>query len=179
MTKLDRRTVLKSLAGFAGTYLVTATAPVFAAAPRSLTSGRYRFPQGVASGDPQPDGIVLWTRVESNEQTDAPIDVRVQIAKTPDFSTTVIDEMLSAHAAGDYTMRLVVQGLDPDTIYFYRFAAAGDQSRLGRTRTAPLTTAERPARFAFALLKRFSTASCAITWPCWIWSSPLRTRASW
>ena len=51
--------------------------------------------------------------------------------------------------------RLVVQGLDADTIYFYRFLAAGDQSRLGRTRTAPMPDVERPTRFAFAACQNF------------------------
>ena len=134
MPSIDRRTVLKSLAGFAGTFLATAALPSAAAAPRSLTSGRFHFPQGVASGDPQPDGVVLWTRVEANEPSDAPVDVRVQISQAPDFASIVLDEMLPATIESDHTLRLVVQGLEPDTIYFYRFSAGGDQSRLGRTR---------------------------------------------
>jgi phosphodiesterase/alkaline phosphatase D-like protein len=101
------------------------------AAPIPLTTGRYRFPQGVASGDPRPDGVVLWTRVEAADLSQASIPVRVQIARGPDFVQVVLDEMLIATAAGDHTLRLVVQGLDADTIYFYRFLAAGDQSRLG------------------------------------------------
>src|SRR5262245_8724398 len=121
----DRRTVLKSLAGFAGTFVATAAAPrqLGGTAQRALTTGRYRFPQGVASGDPQPDGVVLWTRVDSNEPTDQPIDVRVQISPTPDFVNIVLDETMAAGAVNDYTLRLVVQGLEPDTIYFYRFLA--------------------------------------------------------
>ena len=49
---LSRRTVLRSLAGFAGTYAAVARAPFAAAQPRSLVTGKYRFPHGVASGDP-------------------------------------------------------------------------------------------------------------------------------
>ena len=155
MSLLDRRTVLKSLAGVAGTFLASARAPFAAAAPRSLTTGRFHFPQGVASGDPQPDGVVLWTRVEAIEPSDAPVDIRVQISPAPDFTNIVLDEMLSATAASDYTLRLVVQGLEPDTIYFYRFAAGGDHSRLGRTRTAPLPNAERPTRIVFASCQNY------------------------
>lgn len=155
MPSIDRRTVLKSLAGFAGTFLATAALPSAAAAPRSLTSGRFHFPQGVASGDPQPDGVVLWTRVEANEPSDAPVDVRVQISQAPDFASIVLDEMLPATIESDHTLRLVVQGLEPDTIYFYRFSAGGDQSRLGRTRTAPLPNAESPVRFVFAACQNY------------------------
>ncbi len=159
MARLNRRTVLKALAGFAGTYLATPGNAV-SAAPIALTTGRHRFPQGVASGDPQPDGFVLWTRVEANEPSTAPVNVRVQISLSPDFSDNVIDEMLTATIASDHTLRLVVQDLEntPDTIYYYRFLAGGDQSRLGRTRTAPLPSVEKPIRFAFASCQNFEQA---------------------
>ncbi|MBL8782438.1 MAG: alkaline phosphatase D family protein [Alphaproteobacteria bacterium] len=155
MTVFDRRSILKGLAGFAGTFVAAARAPFAAAQPRALTSNRYRFPQGVASGDPQPDGIVLWTRVAANDGSDDPIDLRVQISNKPDFTDVVLDEAMTATKATDHTLRIVIQGLDPDTIYFYRFAAGGDFSRLGRTRTAPLPDTERPTRFAFASCQNY------------------------
>jgi alkaline phosphatase D len=155
MTTVDRRSVLKSLAGFAGTFVVAARTPIAAAAPTSLTTGHYRFPQGVASGDPQPDGIVLWTRVAANDGSDDPVDVRVQISRAPDFAQLLLDESMTATKASDHTLRLVVQGLEPDSIYFYRFAVAGDFSRLGRTRTAPARNAEHPARFAFTCCQNY------------------------
>jgi alkaline phosphatase D len=154
MVKLDRRHFLKAIAGFAGTYMATAAAPA-AATPLALTTGRYRFPQGVASADPRPDGVVLWTRVEAVDLSPGPVEVRVQIAQTPDFSSVVLDEGLTATSASDHTLRLAVQGLEPDTTYFYRFVVAGDQSRLGRTRTAPPPDVERPTRFAFASCQSF------------------------
>jgi alkaline phosphatase D len=154
MFKPHRRDVLKALAGFAGTYLATAAAPV-AAAPISITTGRYRFPQGVASGDPRPDGIVLWTRVEASDMSPAPINVRVRISRTPDFAKVALDDIMVATKESDHTLRVVVQGLDPDTVYYYRFMAAGDESRLGRTRTAPLADVERPTRFAFTCCQNF------------------------
>lgn len=158
MTQFSRRAVLKSLAGFAGTFVAAAGAPFAAAQPRSLTTGRYRFPHGVASGDPQPDGVVLWTRVESLEGNVDRVDVRVQISRKPEFSEIVLDETLVATQASDHTLRLVVQGLEPDSTYFYRFLAGGDQSRLGRTRTAPDPNVERPARFAFAACQNYEQA---------------------
>ena len=154
MAPLHRRHFLKALVGFAGTYLASAAAPA-AAAPIALTTGRYRFPQGVASADPRPDGVVLWTRVEAVDLSPAPVEVRVQIAQTPDFSAVVLDEGLTATSASDHTLRLVVQGLEPDTTSFYRVVVAGDQSRLGRTRTAPPPDVEKPTRFAFASCQSF------------------------
>ncbi len=158
MTLIHRRSVLKALAGFAGTFAANVQIPFAAAQPRALTTGRYRFPQGVASGDPQPDGVVLWTRVAANDGSEDPIDVRVQIARVPDFTEIVLDETMTATKASDHTLRLVLQGLEPDTIYFYRFAAGGDFSRLGRTRTAPVREAERPTRFAFAACQNYEQA---------------------
>lgn len=158
MTMFDRRSVLKALAGFAGTFAAYARAPFAAAAPRAMTTGRYRFPQGVASGDPQPDGIVLWTRVAANDGSDEPVDMRVQISTSPDFTQVVLDEAMVATKDADHTMRIVVQGLLPDTVYFYRFAAGGDFSRLGRTRTAPEPGAERPTRFVFAACQNYEQA---------------------
>ncbi len=158
MTFLSRRSLLKSIAGFAGTFVAVAHAPFAAAQPRSLVTGRYRFPHGVASGDPQPDGVVLWTRVEAIDGDSEYINVRVQISRAPEFVDIVLDEMLATTPASDHTLRLVVQGLEPDTIYFYRFIAGGDHSRLGRTRTAPAPDTERPARFAFAACQNYEQA---------------------
>lgn len=155
MSQFSRRAVLKSLAGFAGTFAAVAHAPFAAAQPRALTTGKYRFPHGVASGDPQPDGVVLWTRVEVAEGDDARVDVRVQISRQAEFRDVVLDEVMVATPASDHTLRLVVKGLEPDTTYFYRFIAGNDQSRLGRTRTAPLANAERPTRFAFASCQNY------------------------
>ncbi|MFN9356715.1 MAG: PhoD-like phosphatase N-terminal domain-containing protein, partial [Alphaproteobacteria bacterium] len=100
MVKIDRRHFLKALAGFAGTYMATAAGPA-AATPLALTTGRYRFPQGVASADPRPDGMVLWTRVEAIDLSSGPVAVRVQIARAPDFATVVLDESLTATSASD------------------------------------------------------------------------------
>lgn len=155
MVKIARRHFLKALAGCAGTFLATARPASSAAAPLLLTTGRYLFPQGVASADPRPDGLVLWTRVEAVDASQAPVPLRVQIALTPDFSETVLDQGVTVTRASDHTLRLVVQGLAPDTAYFYRFVAAGDISRLGRTRTAPPPDVERPTRFAFASCQSF------------------------
>ena len=158
MTLFSRRSVLKSLAGFAGTFAAVAGSPIAAAQPRSIVTGKYRFPHGVASGDPQPDGVVLWTRVEAMEGNNDYINVRVQISRQPEFADVVLDEMLATTPATDHTLRLVVQGLEPDTTYFYRFVAGGDQSRLGRTRTAPSPNMERPIRFAFASCQNYEQA---------------------
>lgn len=140
---IDRRAFLRGATASAGLFFASACAPFRGAAPRGGEPGRYRFPQGVASGDPRPDSVVLWTRVEAPEVT-------AQLAIDPGFRHLVLEERLRVGASSDHTVRLVVDSLAPDTRYFYRFRAGADASPEGRTRTAPAPDAEREVRFAFA-----------------------------
>lgn len=158
MRELDRRSLLRAFAGLAGTFAVTAQAPMALASSHEAPGGDFRFPQGVASGDPTPHGIILWTRVEAVDGSRSPIALRAQLSKTPDFKSVVVDQVMTISEDSDHTLRLVVNGLDPDTIYFYRFTAGRDASRLGRTRTAPLPSAETPATFAFVSCQNFEQA---------------------
>jgi alkaline phosphatase D len=119
------------------------------AAAKPQTSGTsYMFAQGVASGDPQPDSIVLWTRAVGSA-ADATIPLLLEVSTSEDFATLVVSKMVSAGPASDHTVRVFVDGLDSNTIYFYRFSAADTKSRVGRTRTAPNLDADVEPRFAW------------------------------
>ena len=102
-------------------------------------SGRFRFPQGVASAEPQPSSIVLWTRVEHTpnvEQTDTLLTL--QVSKEENLESVVIDQAVKAPVDRDYTVRVVLDGLEPSTTYYYRFLAPdGASSPIGRTWTSP------------------------------------------
>lgn len=115
------------------------------------------FPQSVASGDPKPDSIVLWTRVVP-PAGGADVALVLTLATDEAFTQTVAvlgreEATLVARAADDGCLKVRVTDLMPDTVYYYRFAARdGDvmrATRTGRTRTAPLPDAERAVRFAF------------------------------
>ncbi|MEE1942249.1 alkaline phosphatase D family protein [Streptomyces sp. TRM 70361] len=118
------------------------------------------FAHGVASGDPLPDGVLLWTRVTPSPDAvpgsgrGAPVEVSWEIAEDRGFSSVVASGRVTATAASDHTVRADVRGLRPATDYHYRFTAAGVRSPAGRTRTAPAdgTTADR---------LRFGVVSCA------------------
>lgn len=105
------------------------------------------FPQGVASGDPRPDSVVLWTRVESG---DAAIRVGYEVALDEGFGQIVAEGEVETGAERDGTVKLKPVGLDARTTYYYRFTAAGVTSMTGRTRTAPAPGDDVPVRFAFA-----------------------------
>jgi alkaline phosphatase D len=94
------------------------------------------FAQGVASGDPKPDSIILWTRVDGANGKD-PVKLTVQVATDETFSKLVVNDTIDADPSWDYTVRHKVIGLDPATTYFYRFASAATNSMVGRTKTAP------------------------------------------
>jgi alkaline phosphatase D len=109
---------------------------------------RERFAEGVASGDPAPDSVIVWTRLSSSPLPDVPLTV--EVAEDARFTRVVTHAQTWARASADHTCRVLVGGLRPARTYWYRFTMAdGSGSRIGRTRTAPAPEAERPVNFAF------------------------------
>lgn len=108
------------------------------------------FPQGIASGDPKPDSILLWCRAVPRDNAES-VKVTVQLSDKADFSSLLVNTVLTAESAWDFTLRHKVSGLNPATTYYYRFQSGSDSSPLGRTRTAPATTAS-PAQLKFAFV---------------------------
>jgi alkaline phosphatase D len=94
------------------------------------------FSLGVASGDPKPDSVVLWTRVDGGDG-DNPVSVALQVALDPNFQSLVLDTSVNAEAQWDYTVRHKVTNLSAGTVYYYRFAAGAATSTTGRTWTTP------------------------------------------
>jgi alkaline phosphatase D len=112
--------------------------------------GLYAFLHGVASGDPQPDSVMFWTRVQAKDAKSAdPIALRLELSKSDKFDKLVLHRAIKAGPDSDFTVRVLVDGLEPDTIYFYRFVAGADESRTGRTWTAPKTDSDVPIQFAW------------------------------
>lgn len=99
------------------------------------------FYHGVASGDPLPDRVIIWTRV-TPEDSAARIPVRWEVADTPDFSQLVQSDTLSTTPSRDYTVKVDVQGLRAGTVYYYRFHALNRTSPTGRTKTTPTGKAD-------------------------------------
>ncbi len=140
-----RREFLALFSRTAGCFVATASvnALVGCSIPRSGASA-YGFPQGVASADPQPDAVVLWTRVVP-EAPDAEesVALRLQLARDEEFSEVVLEDTFTAERELDYTVRCFVDGLEPARTWYYRFIDPDDgTSRTGRTRTAPAPDAD-------------------------------------
>ncbi|MBX3128331.1 MAG: alkaline phosphatase D family protein [Polyangiaceae bacterium] len=111
------------------------------------------FPQGVASGDPKPDSVVLWTRAVPSAA--GAVTVSYEVSTDESFGALVAKGKVTTSANADYTVRIKPVGLSPYTQYYYRFKAAGAQSDVGRTKTAPEPGQDQNIRFAFASCQDF------------------------
>ena len=100
--------------------------------------GEVVFGHGVASGDPLPTRVILWTRVTPKTGS-GPIPVRYDVFGASDGATPLLSGLTSADAAHDFCVKVDITGLSPATAYLYRFTAltsAGEvTSPDGRTRT--------------------------------------------
>ena len=128
---------------------------------RGVRLASYPFPHGVASGDPGPDGAVLWTRLSAEALRDAgaagqPVPVRWEVAADDGFARIVQSGTQMALPELGHSVHVEVGGLDPGRPYWYRFVASGEATPPGRTVTlpAPGTPADR-LRFAFASCQNY------------------------
>jgi alkaline phosphatase D len=107
------------------------------------------FPEGVASGDPYGTSVLLWTRY-GKPTTEASCELLAEVSEDQSFKRVIAIASAHVSAASDWTCRLLVGGLKPRSIYWYRFVdGQGNGSRLGRTITAPSVNDSRPVSFAF------------------------------
>jgi alkaline phosphatase D len=113
------------------------------------TERRDLYPEGVASGDPAADSVVLWTRRPA--ATGKPASwLTAEIAEDEAFARVVSTTKVQPIADNDWTVRVLAAGLKPATVYWYRFTdEAGFGSRIGRTITAPAADDPRPISFTF------------------------------
>lgn len=107
------------------------------------------FEYGVASGDPLPEGVIIWTRVSLDQgempiaserkqsPSQDPMEVWWEVALDEAFEMRVAQGTITAQAESDYTVKVDVGELVWGRNYYYRFFNQGRQSPVGRTRLAP------------------------------------------
>ncbi|MEU6641612.1 alkaline phosphatase D family protein [Saccharomonospora sp. NPDC046836] len=117
------------------------------------------FALGIASGDPLPDGVVLWTRLAPDPFAEdgfggmsaKPVRVEYEVAVDERFRGVVKRGTAVATPELGHSVHPEVHGLAPDHEYFYRFRTGGEISMVGRTRTTPAASSSpRELNFAFA-----------------------------
>jgi len=101
------------------------------------------FLHGVASGDPLPDRVILWTRVTPESPSPEPIDVRWRMARNASMSPVLAEGLSTARPERDYTVKVDAGGLEPNQHYYYQFEALGRKSVIGRTRTGTTGSLDR------------------------------------
>ncbi len=127
------------------------------------------FALGVASGDPRPDSVILWTRLaprplDGGGMPSGDVPVRWEVATDEGFGRVVAEGVETAPAALAHSVHAEAGGLDPARRYFYRFTAGAETSPVGRTRTAPADGAEVDRlRFVFASCQNWKDGY----WPAW------------
>jgi alkaline phosphatase D len=156
-----RRLLTTSISGLA----IYATGFTHAKASAGRLVTEYPFTLGVASGDPHPDGVVLWTRLAPDPlaldgrggMPHHPVTVRWQVAHDERFRKVVKQGQRMAVPELGHSVHVEVHGLEPEREYFYRFMAQGFESPVGRTKTAP-------AAHSTPHQIRFGVASCQAWW---------------
>lgn len=137
MIRLTRRELVATSAfGLGGLAL-----PGGAATAQALLTAS-GFTHDVASGEPARDSVLLWTRFVGSASGTARLTA--EVSEAPDFARLVGGGMTITGPWRDWTAKVTVDGLRPDTRYHYRFVAAdGTRSPVGRTRTLPGNAARR------------------------------------
>jgi alkaline phosphatase D len=151
---LSRRGLLRGAGGLA------ALAALGPAARPGLAQPLFRafpFTLGVASGEPSPDGFVIWTRLAPEPlapdggMVRAALPVAWEVAEDERFARIAARGEAIARPELAHAVHVEVGGLAPGRPYFYRFRAGGEVSATGRSRTAPAPGAAMDRmRFAFA-----------------------------
>ncbi len=121
----------------------------------------YPFKLGVASGDPLPDGVVIWTRLapspfDTTTLPPVPIEVSWEVAEDEGMKRIVQTGVTLARPELAHAVHVELHGLRPGRDYFYRFMSGGEVSPTGRTLTLPNTTVDTKSfRFAFASCQHY------------------------
>jgi alkaline phosphatase D len=133
-----------------------------ASAPNAVRFAVDPFQLGVASGDPLPEGFVLWTRLapfpfEPDAIDPVTIPVQWRVASDDRMQRVVASGIANATPQLAHSVHVEVSDLEPRTDYFYQFSCGGYESPVGHTRTAPRTgTATQAVRFALASCQSFT-----------------------
>ena len=154
---LNRRAFLRGLGASA---LITATGGFFSRSVwGSPVFAAYPFALGVASGEPAPDGFVIWTKIapkpleRGGGMPKKPVEVEWTVATDEGMRQLAQKGVAVAHPELAHSVHVEINGLQPARDYFYQFRIGGERSRIGRARTLPSPGA------AVAQL-RFGVAGC-------------------
>lgn len=155
MKGTDRRTFIKGAMSLGGISLLSCLSSQVLAA-RQERKGIYEYPSfrinpfqlGVASGDPDSDGFVIWTRLAPEPVAEhggmhmVPMRVHWEVAEDPAFKRIAQKGTAVAAPELGHAVHAEITGLKADTVYWYRFKCGSERSVHGRSKTLPLPNAD-------------------------------------
>ncbi|WP_227355165.1 alkaline phosphatase D family protein [Haladaptatus salinisoli] len=157
-----RREFLQTATGVVG---LTAFGTMGLAAANRDTAGRFGddpFKLGVASGDPLPDSVVLWTRLAPEPleadggMPDTKVPVTWKVAARENMRQVVKAGTAYARPEHAHSVHVETEGLEPNTEYYYQFQVGAAKSPVGRTKTAPAPDSNvDELNFAFASCQNY------------------------
>lgn len=138
-SRVGRRQLLIGAGAFTGLAVASQWPKSVVAQPRFSA---YPFSLGVASGEPLPNSVVLWTRLAPDPLNGGgmpsyPVAVRWQVATDERMRHIVRQGTAIATADLGHSVHAIAQGLQPGRWYWYQFRVGNEVSPVGRTRTAP------------------------------------------
>jgi len=98
-----------------------------------MNPDHFPFYHGVASGDPLPNSVIIWTRVTPKFHDKITVDY--EISEDPELKNIIQKGSFETDSSRDYTVKIDIQKLNPGTTYYYRFYALNEKSPVGRTKT--------------------------------------------
>lgn len=137
---MDRRSFMK-LSSLAGASVAVSTGLAGCVSTTSAKSNAV-FTHGVASGDPLQSAVIIWTRALP-ESPSVKADILWEVAEDSNFTNVIASGNVEAAANNDFTVKVDVTGLSPDSAYFYRFASANNVSSIGLTKTLPAENVDK------------------------------------
>ncbi len=150
MFRTLRPALLLALSVIGSLHAQTSTENPFNHGRSDLDPALAPFYHGVASGDPLPDAVVIWTRITL--ATEEAVTVNWRMATDTLFTNIVASGSAVTDASNDWTVQVDVTGLSADEWYYYQFEHEGTLSIMGRTHTAPTGGVEH---------LRFGVVSCS------------------
>ena len=159
MTKLTRRGLLGASSGVLGLaackrdpILDPEARITVSADDRPAYPGTVSFIHGVASGDPLPDSVIIWTRVTPDAAFPGePIPISFGVFEDAEQQNPVKYGQGYATAERDYTVKINLTDLEPDKAYYFRFVAKATSGDIGSPVGRAKTTAadgDKPVKFA-------------------------------
>lgn len=112
------------------------------------------FDHGVASGDPLNDRVIIWTKATPSS-TEQALRVEWTVATDKSMETTVESGIIQTDQNADYTVKVDVMGLKPNTTYYYQFKSLGSSSLVGRTKTTAKEGQDEAVKLAIISCSNF------------------------